>query len=207
MKRITSMAALASGFVLLASTALHIAAQQPAPDLLLSNGKVITVDERFSIAQAIAIKGDRIVAVGSNSELIPLAGPKTRRIDLRGRAVIPGLIDNHMQLLRAGGTWKWEVRWDGVGSRRAALHMLSSRVRTSSPGACVYNLGGWTVDQFSDDKRPFTRDELDEIAPNNPVLLQASYYETYVNSRALEALGLDGKSSPNWLVRDSSGRA
>jgi predicted amidohydrolase YtcJ len=111
-----------------------------------------------------------------------------------------------MHLVRAGATWKWEVRWDGVGSRKAALDMLRSRVRTAAAGAWVYNLGGWTVDQFSDDKRPFTRDELDEIAPNNPVLLQASYYETYLNSRALQTLGLDSKTSPNWLVRDSAGR-
>jgi predicted amidohydrolase YtcJ len=201
-----SKTTVACGFLVMTTAAWILAAQQLAPDLLLSNGKVITVDERFSIAQAIAIKGDRIVAVGTNSEIVPLAGPKTRRIDLRGRAVIPGLIDNHMHLLRAGATWKWEVRWDGVGSRRVALDMLRSRVKTAAPGAWVYNLGGWTVDQFSDDKRPFTRDELDEIAPDNPVLLQASYYETYVNSRALQALGLDGKTSPNWLVRDSSGR-
>src|SRR5262245_7705969 len=105
-----------------------LAAQQPAPDLLLSNGKIITVDDRFSIAQAIAIKGDRIVAVGTNSEITPLAGSNTRRIDLRGRAVIPGLIDNHMHLLRAGSTWKWETRWDGVATRKAALDMLRARV-------------------------------------------------------------------------------
>src|SRR5262244_961167 len=207
MKRFTSSAAVASALFLMAAAAWLVAAQQSPPEIVLSNGKIITVDERFSIAQAIAIKGDRIVAVGPNSEIVPLAGSNTRRIDLRGRAVIPGLIDNHMHLLRAGATWKWEVRWDGVGSRRVALDMLRSRVRTASPGAWVYNLGGWTVDQFSDDKRPFTRDELDEIAPNNPVLLQASYYETYLNSRALQALGLDGKTSTNTrLVRDGNGR-
>src|SRR5215471_17574934 len=77
-------------------------AQQPAPDLVLLNGKVITVDERFAIAKALAVRGDRLVAVGSNSDVARLAGPNTRRIDLRGRSVIPGLIDNHMHLLRAG---------------------------------------------------------------------------------------------------------
>ncbi len=179
-------------------------AQQTAPDLVLSNGKIITVDERFSIAQAVAIKGDRIVAVGSNSDVIALAGTNTRRIDLRGRVVIPGLIDNHMHLLRAGSTWKWEVRWDGVGSRKAALDMLRSRVKTVNRGEWVYNLGGWAIDQFADDKRPFTRDELDQIAPDNPVLLQASYYETYLNSRAVQALGIDSPTGriPEAGVRD-----
>src|SRR5438552_7394428 len=78
-------------------------AQQTAPDMILSNGKIITVDERFTIAQAVAIKGDRIVAVVANADIASLAGPNTRRIDLRGRSAIPGLIDNHMHLLRAGG--------------------------------------------------------------------------------------------------------
>src|SRR5271170_4485405 len=88
-------------------------AQQPAADLILSNGKIITVDERFTIAQAVAIRGDRIVAVGTNQDMARLAGPGTRRIDLRGRALTPGLIDNHMHLLRAGTTWLNEVRFDG----------------------------------------------------------------------------------------------
>ena len=79
-------------------------AQQNAPDVIMSNGKIITVDERFTIAQAVAITGDRIVAVGTNADINRLAGSNTRRIDLRGRSVIPGLIDNHMHLLRAGAT-------------------------------------------------------------------------------------------------------
>src|SRR5438876_794535 len=137
-----------------------------------------SVADRFSIAQAVAIRGDRVVAVGANSDIVRLAGANTRRIDLRGRSVIPGLIDNHMHLLRAGATWQWEVRWDGIGSRKEALEMLRARTKAVSRGEWVFNLGGWTIDQFSDDRRPFTRDELDEVAPDNPVLLQASYYET-----------------------------
>src|SRR5512144_996093 len=82
-----------------------ICAQQPAPDLVLSNGKIVTVDDRFSIAQAVAVRGDRIVAVGSNADINRLAGPGTRRIDLGGRTVTPGLIDNHMHLLRGATTW------------------------------------------------------------------------------------------------------
>src|SRR5215470_1679968 len=130
---------------ILITAAAWLAAQQPAPDLLLSNGKIITVDDRFSIAQAIAVKGDRILAVGANSEIVPLAGPNTRRIDLRGRAVIPGLIDNHMHLLRAGATWKWEMRWDGIATRKAALDLLRARTKTTPRGEWIYTLGGWTI--------------------------------------------------------------
>ena len=178
----------------------------PPADVIISNGKIITVDERFTIAQAVAVRGDRIVAVGSDAEIAKLAGPATRRIDLRGRAVIPGLIDNHMHLLRAGTTWQWEVRWDGVGTRAAALEKLRARAKAVAPGEWVYNLGGWAIEQFADDSKPFTREELDKVAPNNPVLLQASYYEAFLNSRALQALGIDEKAPQNdWIVRDSPG--
>jgi predicted amidohydrolase YtcJ len=166
-------------------------AQQPAADLILTNGKIITVDERFTIAQAVAIKADRIAAAGTNSDIVRLAGPATRRIDLGGRSVIPGLIDNHMHLLRAGATWQSEVRWDGIGSRKEALALLRSRAKTVKAGEWIYTLGGWTIDHFADDKRPFTPAELDEAVPDNPLLLQASYYETYLNSRAMRALGVN----------------
>ncbi len=82
---------LAVGSVLLAmGVGAAVYAQQPAPDLILSNGKIITVDERFSIAQAVAIKGDRIVAVGTNQDITRLAGAGTRRIDLRDAPSRPG---------------------------------------------------------------------------------------------------------------------
>src|SRR5437899_6191783 len=158
-----------AGMLLVIVTAASLTRAQPtAPDLILSNGKIITVDERFAIAQALAIKGDRILAVGTNSDMTRLAGAGTRRIDLRGRSVIPGLIDNHMHLLRAGATWQWEVRWDGVASRKEALDMLRARAKAVGRGDWVYNLGGWTIEQLADDKRPVTRDELDQISPDNP---------------------------------------
>jgi predicted amidohydrolase YtcJ len=187
---------------------VSVVGQSPAPDLILSNGKIITVDDRFSIAQAVAIKGERIVAVGSNQYITRLAGPGTRRIDLRGRSVTPGLIDNHMHLLRAGVTWQQEVRWDGIGSRKQALDMLRARGKVAAPGAWVYNLGGWAIEQFNDNSKPFTRDELDQTVPDHPVFLQASYREAYLNSRALQAMAIDDKTpAAAWVVRDPAGRA
>jgi predicted amidohydrolase YtcJ len=184
-----------------------VRAQQPAPDLVLSNGKIITVDERFSIAQAVAIKGDRIVAVGSNQDITRLAGPGTRRIDLRGRAVTPGLIDNHMHLLRAGTTWQYEVRLDGVETRKHALDLLRARAAATAQGEWIYTLGGWAIEQFADDKKPFTREELDQAAPNNPVLLQASYREAFLNSRALQLLGVNDAAAQNAaIVKDAAGK-
>lgn len=191
--------------VLAGGAAGWLAAQEPPADLVLLGGKVVTVDARFSIVQAAAVRGDRIVRVGTDQEVLRLVGPATRRIDLRGRTVIPGLIDNHMHLLRAGTTWQREVRLDGVNSRKQALAMLRSRVEATPPGEWVYTLGGWAVDQFSDDPSPLSRAELDRVAPDNPVLLQASYYASYLNSRAIDALGL-GSDAPPWAARDGSGR-
>jgi len=181
------------------------AAQQTTPDLILTNGKIITVDERFTIAQAVAIKGERVMAVGTTAEISRLAGPSTRRIDLGGKAVTPGLIDNHAHFMRGGETWTEEVRLDGVESRRQAVDMLRTKAKTAAAGQWIYTLGGWSHHQFSDDRRPLTKSELDEIAPNNPVVLQEAYYRSYLNSRAIQAAGLD-KMTDRWIVRDGSGQ-
>jgi predicted amidohydrolase YtcJ len=189
----------------IAAATLGLAARQAAADLILVNGKVVTVDERFSIAQAVAVRGDRIVAVGRNQDVERLAGPSTRRIDARGRTVLPGLIDNHMHLLRYGTTWKYEVRWDGIESRTEALARLRAKASGVPAGQWVYVLGGWTIEQFADDARPFSREELDAAAPDHPVLLQASYYEAYLNSRALRTLGIESAPDQPGVVRDASG--
>lgn len=201
------------GILCLISDASLLRAQQAAPDLILSNGKIITVDERFSIAQAVAIRGDRIIAVGTSQDVGRLAGPNTRRIDLRGRAVIPGLIDHHGHYMREGSTWQEEVRLDGVESRKQAVEMLRAKTRAIASNAWVYTLMGWSLDQFADDKKPFTREELDQLAPSHPVFLQEAYYRVYMNSRGLQEMGiLDGAPDPEWVpkdavVRDAQGRA
>jgi predicted amidohydrolase YtcJ len=189
---------------------IAVALRAQAPDVVLANGEIITVDERFTIAQAVAIRGDRIVATGSNEAIGALAGPNTRRIDLRGRAVIPGLIDNHMHLLRAAQTWMRELRFDGVESRKQAIEMLRARAKAAGPGEWIYNIGGWAHRQFADDPREFTREELDRIAPENPVALQESYYQVFLNSRALQALKIDAGDPEGFvkgsILRDAGGR-
>ncbi len=177
-----------------ASAPAVLRAQAPAPDVILSNGKIITVDNRFSIAQAVAVRGDRIVAVGSNQDVTRLAGPNTRRIDLQGKAVVPGMI-----------IWLEELRLDGVTTRKAALDMIRAKAASLKPGQWVYTLGGFSPDQFTDNSKDFTREELDQVAPNNPVQLQFTRCCTYVNSRTIEIMGLDKKTDP-WIQRDAKGR-
>src|SRR3954471_11782697 len=164
----------------LIGASLALEAQQAAPDLILSNGKIITVDDTFSIAQAVAVRGDRIVAVGSNADINKLAGPNTRRIDLRGKSVVPGMIDNHAHFQEEGEYWTLETRLDGVDSRKQALEKLVAHAKAKGPGQWVFTLGGWSPDQFTDNKKPFARDELDQFLPNNPVLLQFTRVETYL---------------------------
>ena len=178
---------------------------RPAPDVVLVNGKIITVDDRFTIAQAVAIRGERIVAVGTNQEIARLAGPSTRRIDLRGRSVTPGFIDNHAHYMEEGVLWSVELRLDGIETRKQAIEMIRAKAKSLAPGEWVYTLGGWSPDQFTDDKRPFTRAELDAIVSDHPVLLQFTRAETYLNSRAVEAIGLEKMTEP-WIRRDASGR-
>src|SRR6266540_1198525 len=121
----------AAVFALAAATFVHA---QAGVDLILTNGKIITVDDRFSIAQAIAIRGDRFVAVGTNQDITRMAGPNTRRIDLGGKAVIPGLIDAHAHLMRAAETWAIEARFDDVDSRKQALAIVKAKAAELSAG-------------------------------------------------------------------------
>ena len=180
-------------------------AQQSAPDIILNNGKIITVDARFSIAQAVAVQDEQIVAVGTNEEITALAGPDTTMIDLKGRSVIPGLIDNHGHMMEEGPLWQLELRLDGIETRAEALRMIGDQAKALGPGAWVFTLGGWSTDQFTDNQADFTREELDAVAPENPVLLQVTRDNTYLNSLAITAAGLE-QANESWIVRDDAGR-
>jgi predicted amidohydrolase YtcJ len=194
----------------LASIAAGPAFAAEQADVILRNGKVVTVDDYFTITQAIAIKGERVMATGSNADVAKLAGASTHTIDLKGKTVIPGLIDNHAHFMRAAEYWDREVRLDGVTSRKQALDMIAAKARASKPGEWVLVLGGWSIEQFADDRRGFTKAELDAVAPNNPVVLQLIYFRIYANTPGLKALGIDD-NTPNppggTIVRDSQGHA
>jgi len=163
-------------------------------DVILVNGKIVTVDDRFTIAQALAIKGNRIVATGGNDAIRARAGGSTRVIDLAGRTVIPGLIDNHSHWIRAAE--HDELRFDGVTSRSQALKMVADRVRAARPGQWIAVLGGWSEEQFTDEVRGFPLAELDRIAPANPVVLQSVYRHAFLNTAALKAARID-ESTPD----------
>ncbi len=178
-------------------------------DTILVNGKVVTVDDFFRIVQAVAIRNGRVVGVGTTDEIRKLAGANARVIDVKGRTVIPGLIDNHAHFIRVAEKWHWEMRLDGVTSRAEVVKMIADRVRGAKPGEWVVALGGWSEDQFTDDKRGFPLAELDQLAPDNPVALQAVYRHTYLNTAALKAMKIDD-STPDprggKIEKDASGK-
>src|SRR5215213_3264143 len=154
------------------------AAGAQTAEKIFVNGKIVTVDDRFTIAQALAVRGQRIMAVGENGEIEKLRGPATEIIDLNGRTVIPGLIDNHSHWIRAAE--HNELRFDGVTTRKRAIALLTERVRAAKPGEWIAVLGGWSEEQFTDEERGFPLAELDAIAPNNPVVLQSVYNHSFL---------------------------
>lgn len=157
-------------------------------DTVLINGKVLTVDDSFSIVEAIAIKDGKILAVGSNESVSQYSGEV---IDLQGKTVIPGLIDNHIHFIRAGQSWDVQARIDGVKSRQEALDIISAKAASMEPGEWLMVQGGWWPGQFADNPGDFTLEELDAAAPDNPLFLQLIYFNVYANTLALEAVGVD----------------
>lgn len=198
----------AAGLLVLAMLSLSAAAQGAGTaDTILINGKIATVDDRFTMAQALAIKDRRVIATGSNDAVRKHAGASTKVIDLKGRTVVPGLIDNHSHWIRAAE--HDELRFDGVTTRAQAVKMLAERLATKKPGEWVVVLGGWSEEQFTDEVRGFPLAELDAMAPNNPVVLQSIYRHSYLNSTALKMAKIDD-STPNppggTIEKDASGK-
>ena len=152
----------------------------PTPDVIYYNAKVVTVDDRFSYAQAVAISGEKFSAVGTNDAVRRLAGPETRQIDLRGMTIVPGLTDNHLH--NAGGG-------PGVDLSRTrsiddVLAAVGDRVRRAEPGEVVISNSDWHEAQLKEQRLPLRRD-LDAVAPMTPVVIVRGGHEYVLNSAAL----------------------
>ena len=178
------------------------------PDRIFTNGRVLTVDADFNMAEAIAVAGERVLAVGATADILALAGPDTIRTDLGGRTVVPGLIDNHMHFARAARDWYRHVRLDGVTSRDEALALIAKRAHLLPENEWVIVLGGWNFAQFGADDAPFTLAELDGSVPDRPLYIQEGYRRGFANSAALGAAGIDSGTSFDGrgaLVTDAAG--
>jgi predicted amidohydrolase YtcJ len=177
-----------------------------APDLILHNGKITTLDPARPQVSAVAITGVRITATGGN-ELLATADEKTVRIDLKGHRVIPGLNDSHIHVIRGGLNFNMELRWDGVPSLALALEMLREQARRTPPPQWVRVIGGWTEFQFVERRMP-TLKEINAVAPDTPVFVLHLYDRAIVNRAGLRALGYT-KDTPDppggQIQRDKTG--
>ena len=151
-----------------------------APDTIYYNAKIVTVDDRFSYAQAVAITGDKFSAVGRNEEVRKLAGPKTAEIDLKGLTVTPGLTDNHLH--NAGGGPGVDL--SRARTLREALSAIGARAKQSTPDSVVTTNSDWHEAQLKEQRLPLRRD-LDEVSGDVPVVVVRGGHEYILNSAAL----------------------
>jgi predicted amidohydrolase YtcJ len=165
-----------------------IATAQPA-DLVLTNGRIVTLDARSWIADSVAVRGDRIVAVGSAAEVRAAAGPATRTIDLGGRTVIPGLIDSHIHAIRAGLRSSTETSFIGTSTISEAMDRIRLTAARTSGDAWIVVGGGWTPGQFAERRRP-TLSEIGEAAPGRRVYIQLFYRGILLSDAAMRAFGI-----------------
>ncbi len=180
---------------------------EKSPDLILLGGRITTLDPTNHAAEAVAIQDGRFVKVGLTREIAPLATSQTRVIDLGGRRVLPGLIDNHIHVIRGGLNFNMELRWDGIRSLADAMSMLRRQVAVTPPPQWVRVVGGFSEQQFAERRLP-TIAELNAVAPETPVFLLHLYDRALLNAAALRAVGYtkDTAAPPGGeIVRDAQG--
>jgi len=181
--------------------------QAANPDLILHNGQFTTLDRANPRATAVAIQDGRFVAVGSDQEVLVQAGAATRRIDMRGKPVLPGLIDNHLHIIRGGLNFNLELRWDGVTSLAEAMDMMKAQVAITPAPQWVRVVGGFTEHQFAEKRLP-TLEEINAVAPDTPVFILHLYDRALLNGAALRAVGYtrDTPEPPGaQILRDNHG--
>lgn len=194
---------------------MKITVKDLSPDLILSQGRIFTLDAENTIAQAVAVKDGRILAVGGNAEIEALAGPGTQRLVLGGRAVIPGFFDSHNHLLEVG-TKLSQIRLDECQSPEEMMERVRERASVTPPGEWIIGQG-WNEGNFPGGRLP-TRHDIDPATSEHPVVLRRFFNVDVVNSYALRLAGItrhtpdpeggrierDADGEPNGLLRASA---
>lgn len=201
-------------FILLLSlfpSSINLQSANSSADLVLFNGRIITNDSAFTTAEALAVRDDKIVAVGSNADIRKLAGPQTKQFDLQGRAVIPGLIDTHTHALdwaRSVIRDEVDLSYPKVSKIDDAAKLIAERVGKLKPGEWVIGKA-WDDAKFAE-RRYITRQDLDAVSPANPVyLLHVSGHLAVVNSAALKLAGITADTpdpSGGVIEKDAQGQ-
>lgn len=163
---------------------------QAQADLILTNGKVATMAREGEFVQALAVKDGKVLATGSNAEVLKLKTSATRLVDAGGRTVIPGLNDSHLHVIREGLNYNMELRWDGVTSLKRALQMLKEQAARTPEGEWVKVVGGWNEYQFEEKRLP-TLEEINAAVPDRPVFILYLYGLGFLNQKGIATLGYD----------------
>ncbi len=176
------------GFLSTLIEPLGVVAQ--APDRIVHHAKIVTVDDQFRIADAMAIGGDRVIAVGQNHEILKLANDATELIDLNGKTVLPGLIDSHVHAIGAA-EYEFDHPMPDMLSIADVLKYIQGRAELLEDGEWI-SVGQVFVTRLNEQRFP-TRAELDSVAPNNPVYFRTGP-DAVLNSMALKLSGIDRNS-------------
>lgn len=213
MVRILFKDAQKSGFlaVLAALCVLPLAWSQPA-DLILRNGKIVTLERDPATAEAIAVRGDMIVAVGTNQKVASLAGPKTTVIDLKGATAIPGFIEGHGHFMGIG-QFKRSLNLRETKNWSEITGMVGAAAKEAKPGDWVLGRGfhqsKWDAPPSPNVQGFPVHDELSKVSPNNPVMLtHASGHASMVNAKAMELAGITRSTKDpdgGEVLRDANG--
>lgn len=167
------------------------AAQRARPaiaEAIFLHGHVVTVGATTPVAQAFAVAGGRFIAVGRDADVETFAGRQTQRVDLRGRTVVPGLIDNHNHQYDVALLTLRGVDLTNVPSLADLLTRLRQAAAKGKPGETIFTTTGWSANAFPERRGP-TLAELDAIAGDRPVIVYATRSRVHANSAALRALG------------------
>lgn len=162
-------------------------------NLVLRNGKIATVDEEFSFAEAVAVQREKIVFVGKNEDVSSYTGPETKVIDLKGKLVLPGLIDSHAHIYNLGEQLT-QLDITGTTSYQQIISKVAERVKTASPGEWIVG-GRWDQNDWEDKNFP-VHDPLSAVSPDNPVYLnRIDGNASFANKKALEMSGITRETS------------
>ncbi|HEY0872133.1 MAG TPA: amidohydrolase [Vicinamibacterales bacterium] len=193
------------------STAAPEQATTPA-ELVITNGKVVTVEDGAPEAQAVAASGGKIVAIGSNADIKKYIGPATEVIDVKGQLVIPGFIEGHGHFTGIG-TAELGLKLMNAKTWDEIVAMVAERVKTAKPGEWIYGRG-WHQEKWDATPSPNVEgfpvhDSLSKVSPNNPVVLtHASGHASFVNAKAMELSGITAATKDpegGDLLRDANG--
>ncbi|RYY30819.1 MAG: amidohydrolase [Chitinophagaceae bacterium] len=164
-------------------------------DIIITNGKISTLDNENTEVQAVAITGNKIVQTGTNADVLKLKGAGTKIIDAKGNRVIPGLFDTHMHVIRGGRFYNAELRWDGVTSLKRALQILKEQAERTPEGQWVRVVGGWSEYQFEEKRLP-TLKEINDATGKVPAFILYLYGKAWLNQAGLKKLNITG-DTPN----------